>query len=395
MADETPLALRRPRRDLTPAPTSMHRLYTPVKKDWGRAEWMRYVEGDRQHWITGYRKWTEQQKDEYFAQFFAAKIWAAPASISLHVITPGHNAVIFEVAKIQRKSLTLHHIIDEVCAAQGLDRRAHFWNLQRPRAPLRHEAESSSVEERRLPAHIAPPSDEDLRLAAEIAMREDDAGHDKDRQQLAFASLWEPGESGCWTDESTFGPRVLKATMKPLPVRPTTAPDFSQLKSPPPESSASPEEWAAWLRANSGGTVTFWRQRDAAIEWRCPEAVMLSLQGIWHSLVIEVAADAPLQLAFDAFCAASPSSVDVAHQHELMLTTSGTDDPNNPEIDPCSTSARMLYAGPRLAPQILRVIFRDEDRRAAARLAKHGPTPEDHQAFLGSGYLLDETECAW
>ena len=128
--DETPLALRRPRRDLTPAPASMHRLYTPVKKDWGRAEWVSYTEGDRQHYITGYRKWTEQQKDEYFAQRCAAEIWAAPTSISLRVITPDHNAVIFEVAKLQRESLTLHHIIEEVCAAQGLDRLAYFWNLR-------------------------------------------------------------------------------------------------------------------------------------------------------------------------------------------------------------------------------------------------------------------------
>ena len=389
MADEMPLALRRPRRDPTPAPVSMHCLYRPVRKEWGRTEWADYVKGDREHWRAGFRKWTEHQTDDYFDQKHAAAIWAAPASISLRVITPGHNAVVFEVAKLQRESLTLHHVINEVCAAQGLDRLAYFWNLQRPPVPLQHEAQAPDS------ANLAPPSHEQLRIAEEIEMRRDDEGADGRNQKRAFASLWEPGETACWTDESTFGPRVLKATAKPVPVRPTAAPDFSQLKSPPPASSASPEEWEAWLRANSGGSFTFWRTRAAAIEWRCPETVTLCLQGIWHSLVVQVAADAPLQLALDAFCAAAPRGAGVAHPHELKLTRGGTDDPNDREIDPRSTSARQLYAGSRHDPQVLRVLFRDEGRRAAARLARHGSTPEGHLAFRGSGYLLDEMECAW
>ena len=80
MADEVPLALRRPRRDRTPKPPSMHCLYKPVKKDWGCTDWAEYVEGDREHWRKGFREWTEQQRDTYFEQ--------KTVSISLHVMKP-------------------------------------------------------------------------------------------------------------------------------------------------------------------------------------------------------------------------------------------------------------------------------------------------------------------
>lgn len=392
--DEAPIALRRPRRDPTPAPPSMHCLHRPIRRGWGRTDWASWVEEDREFFRKNFRTMSEQRSDMYFEQKADAETWATPVSISLHVATPGYAAAIFEVAKSTRKTVKLHDIINEVCAAHGLDRRAHYWNLQSPPAPPRHETSSSSHPMRQ-PANVAPPSEDELRIQAQDKMRKNDEGCDGCRNGLAFPILWEPGELGCWADEYTFGPRVLIATPKPGPVRPTTAPDFSLLKSPPPESSATPEEWDAWDSANSSGSFSFWMQRGVAIQWRCPDVVTLSLQGIWHSLVVDVVADAPLQAALDAFLAAFPPGADKVEQHELILTHGGTGDPNDEAIDPQTTSARHLYTGARHTPKILKVIFWDEERRAAARLAKHGPTPDGQYAFRGSGYLLDETECDW
>jgi len=175
---------------------------------------------------------------------------------------------------------------------------------------------------------------------------------------------------------------------------PTTAPpppSFNLLKSPPPEGDASPEEWESWHEENSCGNIHFWKQKNEAVEYRCPAVLPIRFQGILHDITIDVAADKPLRAALAVFAGlAEAAGQDPVQPSELLIRDGGGE-----ILDPQTTTARSLFYGARSTPKTLQVVFRSKKRTNAALRAKHGKCPEGYVEYAGRCFLVEDTEAPW
>ena len=342
----------------------MSMLHAPVKKDWGRSQWQAWSAADKA-FCKRDGLW---QNSTYYDQLFAAKDWAAPASIALHIILPQSEPEVATELQVSKQDRgTLRAIIDSTCAQYNMRRSEYYWNLVERKCEGSSASSQPDEADEEESANIAPPTEEEMALMELTEMQKSDYG--EQRNAVAFKCLWKPGTAAFWSSEQDYGPLVLQATAKRKPARPEAPPNFALFKSPPPEATATEEEWKSWLNGEHCGTAEYWQARELAIQYRCPDVVSLTLEGISHSTTIDAGADAPLLDALEQWCQMASGG---ATLDELKLCTGANNDDES-TLDPAATSARHLYCGTRARPRVVRVLHRDEKQRKKVR-CRHSAT---------------------
>ena len=365
-------------------PPAMDALHAPVHRAWGRTEWEKWAKEEHSFWVMrlcGSESDSEMEEDADSAgdwttrnrkQYCSVLNWAAPHEVAVRITRlmaapsededecDGEIAVIAEKVTVRRDSeQTMRSVIDKACASAGLERASFTWRVVHPR----------------------------------------DEHHDKkkdlfwQRDMPCFNCLWEPGHPELWLNEKSYGIRMVLATPKTRPSPPTVQPSFETLKRPPPEATASAEEWQEWRKEHSCMTSHQVRARPAAYEWRCPARLKLRVEGLWHSHDAELGADDTLEAAAAAFCAAAPREALPLTPDDILLEQV---DSAGRYFDQQTTSVRRFYRGTGVdRPLTFRVVHRDESREKADRKAKFGAPPPGYKGLGGNAYLLDSNEAPW
>ena len=362
-----------------PPPPDMSVLHAPTSKGWGKSKWVQWEDGLDAH------KNAMSEADANFdvVSFFDARneavLWAAPEEITVKIsIEEAAVEMAAAAAAVKESSSsggqvytktqeivlskqgtdTFRSILDKYCREENIERDNYHWS---------HKSGS-------------------------IGLRDQCLLNQTDVE--CFSQFWHPHVPTLvsrFVDENTFLPEILGRRKKPPPSKPSVAPSFERLNSPPPDGNAGKEEWDKWHRSNSCGTPDFWREKNEAVEYMCPDDIDIVLKGLSHEHTVKVKADEPLSVALSSYCASTNGTEFAVDPSDVLLRSYGDLYPEY--IDAQVTSARMRFNG--YSPLKIKIVYRDTNRTEAELESIRGPIPEGYERFLGSGYRLSDTEQPW
>lgn len=360
------------------SPPDMSALHAPPSKGWSKSEWT--------EWSNGLdKKVKEMRRDDPNFDFIAfidqrnnAMEWAAPEQITVKISIEEAAAAVepheknndenkksdttkvytnmHEVVLSKQGADSFRSIIDKYCKEENIERDNYLWS-HKGRAYHHH------------------PLDQSL-------MNQTDTE--------CFFKFWHfhpPTLISRFVDENTFLPEIVGRRKKSPAPKPSVPPSFERLKSPPPDGNAKREEWDKWHKNNNFGCVDFWREKNKAVEYMCPDFIDVVLKGLSHEHTVKVKADDPLSVALSAYCTSTTGTNFAVNESDVILRV------NDGYIDVQMTSARMRFNG--YSPLKFDVVYRDTHRTEAELESIRGPTPEGYEQLLGSGFLLSDTEQPW
>mmetsp|Transcript_11927 Transcript_11927/g.19545 ORF Transcript_11927/g.19545 Transcript_11927/m.19545 type:complete len:582 (+) Transcript_11927:102-1847(+) len=372
-----------------PSPPDMSALHAPTSKGWGKSEWTQWENGLD-------ARLDALREDANFNDFGAfidardeAVLWAAPEEITVKISIEDAAAVeppkenndekaaaavvaesscsdatktggrtytkTHEIVLSKQGTDTFRSILDKYCKEKNIERDNYRWS---------HKSGS---------------------LGVNSLLNQTDVE--------CFSQFWHPHVPTLvsrFVDENSFLPEIVGMLKKGPSPKPSVAPSFERLKSPPPDGNAGREEWKKWHRSNSCGCVNFWMDKNKAVEYMCPDHIDIVLKGLSHEHTVKVKADEPLAVALSSYCTSTTGTEHAVNLSDVILRSYG----DYPEyIDAQETSARTRFNG--YSPLKMEVVYRDTSRTEAELEAIRGPIPEGYQRFLGSGFRLSDTEQPW
>lgn len=372
----------------------INNLPPPTIKGWGKTEWMqwskdesakydRLCKNDNLNW-DDLHAYIEKRSEA--VQSAAPEEITVKISIKEVVIIDGNNEAaaaaavgttsldatkynicsknVSEIVLSKQGNDTFRSILDKYCQEQTIEREDYHWN---------HKEENHWSE-----GTLLNQTDVEC-----------------------FFQFWHPVPSTLvkrFADENTFLPEIVGRRKRSPGPKPTVAPSCEKLKSLPPDGNASREEWDKWHRDNSMGCHNFWREKNEAVEYNCPDQIDIVLKGLSHEHTVKVNAWGPLSVALNSYCASTAGTDFAVTPSEVILRTYGDPEVNlcgNPTnfVDAQTTSPRMRFNG--YSPLKLEVVYRDTSRTHAEWESIQGTIPDSLKQFVGSGYRLSDTEYPW
>lgn len=350
--DDKVVSAKRPKGTLEddPAP-DMSLLHAPTKKGWGKDEWNLWKEAMNKS-CREIENW-----DQYWEQFHAAKIWAAPDAVTLKLSTSEPNkSGEFHISK--EGNDTWRSVINEFCAKEGINRDHYEWSLDDEKEYLNYDSFN------------------------QVEIMCFDKCYDK---------IWNPiGKVSRFSEDgTTYSAKITgRKISPPRPSSPPEKPSFALFKSPPPEGNAPRNEWKAWLKENQTGPGQFEEAKEVAIQYRCPRKIGISLKGVSHNIELSgFDADTPLSVALEKYCSSVPQGELIPADVLLKEGPVGSK-----ETVESWRTPRSFFDGTTLN-FCFEVVYKDWDRLAAEIDAKR--PEENHCPFYGSDHLLSETDQPW